>query len=188
MPKKITELIPVTLFTLLYIAAAVIGATMSGNSEFIFYIVVMVVLTAVIVTAHLRIKLPIIMLWCFSIWGLAHMAGGLVPVPDGWPINGDKRVLYSLWLVPELLKYDHIVHAYGFGITTWLCWLGLSSAFQGRGLTPAPSIGLLLLCWAGGMGFGALNEVIEFVAVLCMPDTNVGGYINTGWDLDGNLL
>ena len=38
-----------------------------------------------------------------------------------------------------------------------------------------------------GMGLGALNEVVEFVAVLTMPETNVGGYTNTGWDLVSNL-
>ncbi|MFY7874520.1 MAG: hypothetical protein ACOVQM_03685, partial [Pirellula sp.] len=40
----------------------------------------------------------------------------------------------------------------------------------------------------GGMGFGALNEVIEFIAVLTIPNTNVGGYENTGWDLVFNLI
>ncbi|MFV1996026.1 MAG: hypothetical protein ACC661_11380 [Verrucomicrobiales bacterium] len=38
------------------------------------------------------------------------------------------------------------------------------------------------------MGFGALNEVVEFVATLTLPNTNVGGYVNTGWDLVANLL
>jgi hypothetical protein len=38
------------------------------------------------------------------------------------------------------------------------------------------------------MGFGALNEVIEFAATLTMPHTNVGGYVNTGWDLVSNLV
>jgi hypothetical protein len=37
------------------------------------------------------------------------------------------------------------------------------------------------------MGFGALNEVVEFIAVLTIPNTNVGGYENTGWDLVANL-
>jgi hypothetical protein len=45
-----------------------------------------------------------------------------------------------------------------------------------------------VLCAAGGMGFGALNEVVEFVAVLTLPETNVGGYENTGWDLVANLV
>jgi hypothetical protein len=38
------------------------------------------------------------------------------------------------------------------------------------------------------MGFGALNEVIEFIAVLTIPNTNVGGYVNTGFDLVSNLV
>jgi hypothetical protein len=33
-----------------------------------------------------------------------------------------------------------------------------------------------------------LNEVIEFIAVLTFPNTNVGGYENTGWDLVANLV
>ena len=38
------------------------------------------------------------------------------------------------------------------------------------------------------MGFGALNELVEFVATLIVPETNVGGYLNTGWDLVANLF
>ena len=45
----------------------------------------------------------------------------------------------------------------------------------------------MVLAWAAGLGFGAANEVIEFIAVLLVPNTNVGGYINTGWDLIANL-
>lgn len=37
------------------------------------------------------------------------------------------------------------------------------------------------------MGFGALNEVVEFCATLLVPDTNVGDYANTGWDLVSNF-
>ena len=46
----------------------------------------------------------------------------------------------------------------------------------------------MLLCGAAGMGFGAFNEIVEFVATLTVPDTNVGGYINTGWDLVANMV
>jgi hypothetical protein len=38
------------------------------------------------------------------------------------------------------------------------------------------------------MGLGAVNEIIEFVAVLSVPDTNVGGYLNTALDLIFNAL
>jgi hypothetical protein len=46
----------------------------------------------------------------------------------------------------------------------------------------------MILSAAAGLGFGALNEVVEFAATLLIPDTNVGGYRNTGWDLVANLF
>lgn len=173
-------------FTLLYMLVAILGAFSKGNYEFLIYIGVMVVLIGVVAVVHLRVNLNVPVLWCLSIWGLAHMMGGLVPVPEAWPINGDNYVLYSLWLIPERLKYDHIVHAFGFGVTTWVCWQGLRAAFATHGPVK-PTYGLMVLCVAGGMGFGAMNEVVEFTAVLLVPETNVGGYMNTGWDLVANL-
>jgi hypothetical protein len=38
------------------------------------------------------------------------------------------------------------------------------------------------------VGLGALNELIEFTAALIMAQTNVGGYLNTGWDLVANFV
>jgi hypothetical protein len=183
------RLLPVILFNAAYIAAATALSLVKGNREFIFYIVVMLVLIVVMSIVHSRVKLTTGLLWAFSAWGLLHMAGGLCPLPAGWPYNGDQAVLYSWWLIPNLLKYDQIVHAYGFGITTWLCWHILRNALrQPDGSPVPPTFGMLTLCAAGGMGFGALNEVIEFIAVLTIPNTNVGGYENTGWDLVANLV
>lgn len=183
------KLLPVVLFNAAYMLAAVMGAVVQGNREFIFYIVVMLVLISVIGAVHRSVRLTTSLLWAFSLWGLAHMAGGLCPLPSGWPYNGNNEVLYSAWLIPNLLKYDQIVHAYGFGITTWSCWHILSHALrQPDGGAVRPTFGILTLCAAAGMGFGALNEVIEFIAVLTIPNTNVGGYENTGWDLVSNLV
>ncbi len=173
-------------FTLVYLAAAVIGALTTGNAEFIIYIGIMAVLIGVIGFVHYRVNLTLATLWALTAWGALHMAGGLVRVPESWPINGDIRVLYSLWLIPERLKYDQVVHAFGFGVTTWVCWQGLRSVLANFGPV-RPTYGLMVLCAAAGMGFGALNEVIEFTATLLVPETNVGGYVNTGWDLVSNL-
>ena len=176
-------------FTGAYLLAAVAGAAVSGNREFVFYLVVMAVLIAVISVVHRRVRLSGGLLWALSIWGFLHMAGGLVPVPKSWPYNPPDPVLYSLWLIPDRLKYDQVVHAYGFGVTTVMCWQALKAAVRGQGGGPLQArAGVLTLCAAAGMGFGALNEVIEFVATLTMPHTNVGGYINTGWDLVSNLV
>ena len=108
-------------FTAAYMVAAIIGSVVRGNREFVFYIVVMFCLFALVSYVHWRVRLLAATLWALTLWGFAHMAGGLVPVPESWPINGESRVLYSLWIIPGRLKFDQIVHAYGFGVTTWVC-------------------------------------------------------------------
>jgi uncharacterized membrane protein YjdF len=187
-PLRPANLVPIFLFNGAYVIAAIAGSVAQGNKEFIFYILVMLVLIGVISLVHRRVPLSLPLLWAFSIWGLLHMAGGLCPVPEGWPYNGDHDVLYSLWLIPDKLKFDQVVHGYGFAVTTWLCWhLVRGSLRQPDGGPVRPTVGMMTLCGAAGMGFGALNEVVEFVAVLTIPNTNVGGYENTGWDLVSNL-
>jgi uncharacterized membrane protein YjdF len=155
-------------FTLAYLGIACPYALFSGNHEFVLYIAVVLIIIPVIGVVHARVTLTTSLLWAFSVWGLLHMLGGLVPVPEGWPIHGENRVLYSLWIIPGRLKYDHVVHAYGFGMTAWLCWQVidrlLAKARGAPGSATFPTLGLLVLSVAGGMGFGALNEVIEFAA------------------------
>jgi len=184
-----TRLWPVAAFTAAYLIAAIALALTLGNTEFLYYIVVMLVLVVVVWAVHRSVVLRSASLWGLSIWGLAHMAGGLVVVPETWPIDSGSRVLYSLWLIPDLLKYDQVVHAYGFGISTWVCWHGMSAAIRRQdGTPPSPSLGLMVLAAAAGMGLGALNEVVEFIATLMIPNTSVGGYLNTGWDLVANFV
>lgn len=163
-------------FTATYLVVAGVSARSAQNFEFVLYVGVMVALVLLVLGIHRRVRLHPASLWCLSAWGLLHMAGGLVRVP------GEAEVLYGLWLVPDLLRYDQAVHAFGFGVATWVVWQGLARALA----TPRPTPGLLFVCFCAGMGLGALNEVVEFVAVLTLPETNVGGYENTGWDLVAN--
>lgn len=176
-------------FSVLYILVSVVAATLQRNAEFVFYIVVMVILITSLVLVHKRVNFSDGVLWGMSLWGLLHMAGGLVRVPEILTQDGSRPVLYSWWIIDDWLKYDQLVHAYGFGVTTWVCWQILRSNIKKQtGKTPEPTFGLCLLSAAGGMGFGALNEVVEFIATMTLPETNVGGYINTGWDLVFNFF
>src|SRR5262245_44542580 len=108
----------VAAFSLAYLVAAPLCAWAAGNGEFLFYVVVMLLLFAAVGVLHGRARLSLGGLWALSIWGALHMAGGLVPVPENWPIDGDVRVLYSLWLIPGRLKYDQVTHFYGFAVLT----------------------------------------------------------------------
>jgi len=186
---------PVAVFTAAYLIVAVVVAHQRGNAEFLMYVGVVVVLAAAIGLVHFQVRLLPAALWCLSLWGLLHMAGGLLILPDSWPADAapdHPAVLYGLWLIPQRLRYDHVIHAYGFGVTTWICWQGLRAAIARRGKIDRqnvrPTFGLLTLAAAAGLGFGALNEVVEFAATLLVPETNVGGYVNTGWDLVANTV
>lgn len=194
----------IVVVTAAYLLAAGVGAFVTGNGEFVFYIVVMVVLCSAVAGIDRRVGFSVGVLAALSAWGAMHMAGGLLPVPESWPINGDQRVVYSWWVLPFVwgedgkvvwgIKYDHVTHAYGFGVTCWACWEGVRSAARGQagggeaeGEDVKPTFGLVVLCVVGALGFGALNEVVEFVATMLGP-TNVGGYENTGWDLVSNTV
>jgi len=176
------------LFTGAYLLVSAITAVLLGNSEFLLYVGVMLILIGAVWVTHRRVSLAAGTLWCLSAWGLLHMLGGLVTVPQSWPTNGDSGVLYTLWLIPGRLKYDHVVHAFGFGTTTWVCWQGLKAMVRVGRSHVEPTLGLMFLAIAAGLGFGALNEVVEFFVTLMVPESNVGGYVNTGWDLVANLI
>lgn len=132
--------IAVCLFTAAYLTAAGVTAWIQQSVEFAFYIIVMLVLLGAVGAIHKRVRFTTGVLFCLSIWGAMHMAGGLVPVPDAWPINGENRVIYSWWVIPFAtgddgrvlygLKYDQLTHAYGFGITAWACWQGLCATLR----------------------------------------------------------
>lgn len=173
----------VGLFVSCYIILAAILSFSTKNWEFVLYIGVILCIAALVVWIGLLVDFSRGIYWGMALWGIAHMAGGLVHIPLDWPIEGTKHVLYSWWLLP-FLKYDHIIHFYGFAVMTVVCWQALKNALK----VSVPRFGVLSLCVLGAMGFGALNEVIEFFATLLIPNTNVGGYVNTGWDLVANML
>ena len=93
-------------------------------------------------------------------------------------------MVHSLFLIPGSLKFDQLVHMYGYGVCTWACWQGLRAA---TGVV-RPTFGLIAISVIASVGLGALNEVIEFTATRLVENTNVGGYVNTGWDLVANLI
>ncbi|MCA8992727.1 MAG: DUF2238 domain-containing protein [Planctomycetaceae bacterium] len=178
------------LFAAAYLLPTIVLSIWRLNVEFILYGVVTSILVGLVLLVHRQCQLSTGVLWGLNIWGAAHMWGGMIPIPESWPYDGDHRVLYSWWLIPYIIKYDMVVHFLGFGITTFVCWYGVKSLarYIDASHQLRPTFGVLLICVAASMGFGGMNEVIEFLATLVLPDNNVGDYTNTGWDLVSNLL
>lgn len=172
------------MFSLGYVAAAGAYFVSIGNLEFLWYIAVLLFFLVFVGATLKRSQLPVWLLWLLSLWGLLHMLGGGLVVGD--------HVLYKQVLLPlfsdggefTILKYDQFVHAYGFGVAALLVRLLLMRSVAG--IIPLFWIGVLSACAA--MGLGAVNEIVEFAAVVASPQTGVGGYFNTALDLVFNAL
>lgn len=155
------------------------------NFEFLYYISTLVVIGAGIFLLDRRVTLPLPLLWGLFLWLALHLAGGAVPVPKEMVDTGmDNYTLYNVRPVSWLPRYDQWVHAFGFFLSSLCGWRAL---FIGSGRSLRPTFGPRVAAGLIGMGCGATNEVIEFIATQIMPHTNVGGYVNTGWDLVSNM-
>ncbi len=170
-------------FTLAYTIPFTVYFLSQGNGEFIWYIIVVLVLMGLVLGTLPKSQLPRGIVWALSVWALLHLAGGSVRVGE--------TVLYGLQLLPIyngggemiLLKYDQVVHAFGFGLSA-LAMLHFLRRYE----SDKDKIGVYIIAALAGMGLGVLNEIVEFVAVLLFPNNGVGGYVNTSLDLIFNTL
>ena len=141
------------------------------------YATVLLLGAAVATALHLRVGLTDLAIWGLVIFALGHVAGGMIPVGDG--------VLYGQWLVGRTVRYDNVQHAWGFGIAGRVVWEALRPRLSGA---TRPHLVAAVIVLLGGMGLGAVNEVVEYILTKTLPATNVGGYENTARDLIANFV
>jgi putative membrane protein len=152
------------------------------NSEFVIYVGVVLAALIWIGLTLRRVDYSLSTLIGLTVWGIMHMAGGGVPVGAGR--------LYDVILIPlsaslPILRYDQVVHLWGFGVCTLLCYDLLRPQLGSPGNLPF-SLGLVLVM--AGLGFGAFNEILEFLVMCVVPQAGVGGYENTALDLCANMM
>ena len=170
-------------FNLAYIIAFSIYYFSIGNFEFLWYIIVIVFFFALIFTTIRKTNFDYFILWGLSLWGLMHMSGG------GLTVNGE--VLYRLILIPiiqsgelVILRFDQFVHFFGFGIATVAAHHILKPYLKNKVNWKVVYTLIALI----GIGAGVLNEIVEFIAVVAISETGVGGYENTLLDLIFNSI
>lgn len=174
LPILLTVAIATAIFSILFLSRQ--------NYEFIIYIFVIIFFLGLVLLTNHKVNYPNTILWGLSIWAILHMAGGGLYI-------GDKK-LYGIMLLPlvgepyHILRFDQFVHAFGFFVATFVAFHLLRPHLKKRYSLAA--IGIVTVM--AGLGFGALNEIVEFAAVVTVPDTGVGGYINTALDLVFNLI
>ena len=152
------------------------------NIEFMFYGITLIIFTYLLYIADKKYDFTPFSLWMFVIWLISHVLGGLATY------NG--TVFYSIILIPlvgepyNILKYDQIVHSFCYFAITLLVYRVITKSLRKDTKISA----LYILTFLAAIGIGSLNEVIEFLAVVFIPNTNVGGYFNTGIDMIANSL
>jgi len=169
------------LFTILYAIGAGIYFSAIGNAEFLGYIAVIIFLLVFAGCILTHQCVPAWLLWLLSSVGFLHLLGAAVPV------NGD--ILYNHVPFPienptglTFIKFDQIVHSYGSAVAALLMYFFLVRDTRFHWL------GIAIFSILGSVGLGSLNEVVEFTAIMTVPDTDVGGYYNTAVDLCVNLF
>lgn len=153
-----------------------------ANYEFIIYVGVILAAMGAIGASLRKVDYPLAALVGLTVWAGLHMAGGGIMVGEGR--------LYDVILIPlsdtwPILRYDQVVHAWGFGAATLVMFAVL------RCMVPEPSwhpIAMPVILLMAGLGIGAMNETLEFLVSTIVPSSGVGGYINTSLDLCFNTL
>ncbi len=152
------------------------------NYEFIIYIGVILFFLTVIIISNRKVCYPNTVLWLLTLWAVLHMAGGSLY------LNNVK--LYEMMILPlsqtyPVLRYDQLVHIIGFGAATLTLFYILKPLLQPE-LKTWTAVSIIV--FAAGLGIGALNEIIEFVTSCIVPESGVGGYLNTSLDLVADFI
>jgi uncharacterized membrane protein YjdF len=174
--------LPILIFNLLVLLAFSSNFVAKKNYEFILYIGVIVFFLGVFILTNSRVYYPDALFWGLSIWALMHLGGG------AFYINGQK--LYEIILVPlsenhPVFRYDQLVHIFGFAMSTIVMFYVLKPLLR-KDLNGWFALSIVVV--AAGLGVGAFNEIIEFMATVLVPETGVGGYLNTSLDLASDFI
>ncbi len=162
-----------------YLVGLGVYGAVNGSRLTIPYVVIVAIAFVGLAVADRRFRFSPIVLVGLTLWGLGHLAGGIVE------LDGGDRIFYNV-VLGRWFHMDNMVHFVGFGTAGLACWEALRARWlAGVEVGPVATVAYVALL---GCGVGAVNEVVEFAFTLAVADTQVGGYQNTGRDLVANLL
>jgi len=156
-------------------AAGIGVGVATGRPNWPVYLAVILLGGVLAAAVHARFGFSGTTLGGLVVFALGHVAGGMMPVGDG--------VLYGVWLIEGVLRFDNLQHAVGFGVVGRAGWELLR-----RRLPVADPVVAWCVIVSFAVAGGAVNEIIEWVMTLTIPGTDVGGYDNTARDLVANLM
>ena len=144
------------------------------NYEFIIYVGVIIFFLFLVALSIQKVSYTYAALVGLTVWSALHLAGGGVVVGDGR--------LYDVMLIKlssnyPIFRYDQFVHMWGFAASTLVAFSLL------RKIISFPmdfSIPLNIVLIMAGL--------LEFLVDLAVPESGVGGYLNTSLDLCADLI
>ncbi|QQR83817.1 DUF2238 domain-containing protein [Candidatus Peregrinibacteria bacterium] len=175
--------VPILIVHFLFLTFYTVRFLSMQNYEFLLYVAVVIGGFLWILATNKKMQYSNLLLWGLTAWSFLHMSGG------GIFINGDR--LYGKILLPIvsdpyfIFRYDQFVHFVGFGFATLLIYEILKPILKPQLKTWGALSFVLIMA---GLGLGAINEIIEFLVTTLLPQTGVGGYINTALDLVFDFL
>lgn len=170
----LTSILILVFFTIRYL--------ISGNYEFLTYVVVLGLVIWILAKTNKIFHYSNLAKYGFASWLFLHLAGG------SFKVGGTRLYDLILWpLIGEpynILRYDQVIHGYCYFIMTLLLYSVVVYATRNK----ASKTMIITLAVLSSMGISALNEVIEFSTVAFFGATGVGNYWNNALDLVFNLL
>jgi len=179
MPKAVVQKDLIIGFMFLYTAIFSVYAFLNSNFEFVYYTIIMIVLVLYVYKKQHSLWLSNGIVIGLALVGLLHLIGG------GFQINGTR--IYDVYLFGSLIRYDNFVHGVGSFVATFIGYNLIHPYAKKNILGKMPGFAFVLLLIA--LGIGAINEIVEFGAVLLFDaGARVGDFYNTGWDLVFNTI
>ncbi|MEK6822451.1 MAG: hypothetical protein AABY13_01370, partial [Nanoarchaeota archaeon] len=163
------------LFNIVYIILFSVYFVYKRNYEFVVYMSTIVFFLFIVMSTNHKLFVPKGAWWALTALAFSHLLGGMVYV-------GTTR-LYDLMLVPlstvyPVLRYDQLVHAFGFVCVTLFLYF-MTRSWRGgmlRGRTIVLFLSALFLIAVG-------HETYEEIISILIPATGIGDFTDTAIDL-----
>lgn len=166
-------------FTAMYLFLFALFSIISRNYSVLSKTLLISMILFFIFALNRKLNLPPIILAGLSIHGMLDIIGG------SFYISGIR--LYESWLVPNVFRYDNLVHAFGSFVFTFASCGVLESCLDKKIRNSRAALSLLLILIT--MGAGAFVEIMEFHSVIFLNRAKeVGDYFNNALDLVYNLI
>jgi hypothetical protein len=170
----------IKLFTFFIIKSLIlflIFAIITKNLEFIYYDILLLFLVSIVYLIHRKIRMHLTVFISLCLVLLLHAAGGVIEI-------GGIR-LYDFMM--GAIKFDNIVHFLSSFVVVFITYNIIYNYIKKDRKQYISHLFFILIFMS--VGFGALTEIIELMAVVFFNAAEgVGGYFNNALDLVVNLF